>query len=319
MNLYHLNTFLAVARSQSFTRAARDLHLTQPTVSSGVNELERSLGVKLFNRSGRSVSLTMEGRMLVSYAEQIDDLATEAQDRIHHGEVEPGESFRFGAIDAAVIYLLPEVLETYHAAFPGVDISVQVDASRFLVDDLMIGRSEFGVLTLPLSHPRIDTLPLHEEALTLVVGSGHRLSDRKRVRLEEVARETLILFHEGSVSRKPVDEHLAEAGLAPGRVMEMSSPEAMRKLVESGVGVSFLPWMTVEESVAAGTLTEIGVVGVNMSRQIGLAWRRGRYFSPAIQAFLDLAAERFGQSATWAKKQKGEDQDLRATQSQSQG
>ena len=83
MNLYHLSTFLAVARSQSFTQAANELHLTQPTVSSGVSELERSLGVKLFNRIGRSISLTMEGRLLESYAEQIADLTTEAEDRIH--------------------------------------------------------------------------------------------------------------------------------------------------------------------------------------------------------------------------------------------
>jgi DNA-binding transcriptional LysR family regulator len=246
----------------------------------------------------------MEGRMLVSYAEQIHDLTTEAQDRMHRREVEPGESFRFGAIDAAVIYLLPPVLEAYHDSYPQVDISVQVDASRFLVDDLMAGRSEFAVLTLPPDHPKIDTLPLHNDALTLVVGSGHPLATRKRVKLDEVARETLILFHEGSVSRKPVDEHLAEAGLAPGRVMEMSSPEAMRKLVESGVGVSFLPWMTVDESVKAGTLTELSVVGVRMSRQIGLAWRKGRYFSLAIQAFLDLMADAFGQTDAWVLKQK---------------
>lgn len=302
MNLHHLNTFLAVARSLSFTRAAEDLHLTQPTVSSGVGELEKSLGVRLFNRSGRSIALTMEGRMLLSYAEQIADLATEAQDRIHHREVEPGESFRFGAIDAAVIYLLPEVLETYHARFPQVEISVQVDASRFLVDEILQGRSEFGVISLPYAHPKIDTLPMVEDPLALVVSSNHPLAKRRRVRLEEVARETLIMFREGSVSRRPVDEHLAEAGLSPGRIMTMSSPEAMRKLVEAGVGVSFLPSMTVRDAVEAGTLRQLDVSGVRVSRRIGLAWRRGRYFSPAIRALLDLITAEYEVDSAWRKK-----------------
>ena len=319
MNLHHLNTFLRVARLQSFTRAANELHLTQPTVSSGVSELERSLGVKLFNRSGRSISLTMEGRLLLSYAEQIHDLRTEAQDRIHRLEVEPGESFRFGAIDAAVIYLIPGILELYHARFPNMDISIQVDASRFLADDLLRGRSEFALMTLPFSHPKIETLTLHEDRLSLVVGSGHPLGSRRRIRLQEVVQETLILFHEGSVSRKPVDEHLAEAGLSPGRVMEMSSPEAMRKLVEAGVGVAFLPSITVSESIEAGTLQELDVVGVSMQRQIGLAWRKGRYFSPAIKAFLDLLIDRFGFVKEWREKISGEDQAFRATKSQSQG
>ena len=82
--------------------------------------------------------------------------------------------------------------------------------------------------------------------------------------------------------------------------MEMSSPEAMRKLVEAGVGVSFLPSMTVRESVEAGKLKELSVVGVRMKRRIGLAWRKGRYFSPAIQAFLDLVAGQFGCADAWA-------------------
>lgn len=306
MNLHHLNTFLAVARSLSFTRAAEELHLTQPTVSSGVGELERSLGVRLFNRSGRSIALTMEGRLLLSYAEQINDLTTEAQDRIHHRDVEPGESFRFGAIDAAVIYLLPDILEDYHRRFPQVDISVQVDASRFLVEDIVRGRSEFGLITLPFENSKIDTLTLQVDRLSLVVGSSHELAHRKRVKLEEVAGETLILFHEGSMSRKPVDEHLAEAGLTPGRVMEMSSPEAMRKLVEAGVGVSFLPSMTVSDAIEDGTLIELEVVGVRLTRTIGLAWRRGRYFSPAIQAFLDLVVDQFGLGAAWLEKSKQE-------------
>ncbi|HAA74129.1 TPA: hypothetical protein DCE37_03285 [Candidatus Latescibacteria bacterium] len=307
MNLYHLNTFLSVARFLSFTRAAQELNLTQPTVSSGVRDLERSLGVKLFNRSGRSIDLTMEGRLLLTYAEQIHDLTTEAEDRIHHREIEPGESFRFGAIDAAVIYVLPDVLEAYHSRFPSVDISVQVDASRFLVDEILRGRSEFGVLTLPYVHPKIDTMPLLEDSLTLVVGSGHPLASRKGVRLEQVVTETLILFHEGSVSRKPVDEHLAEAGLSPGRVMEMSSPEAMRKLVEAGVGVSFLPNMTVQDALTEGTLVALNVVGVSMQRRIGLAWRRGRYFSPAIQAFLDLIVGNFGLMEVWQTRLRGTD------------
>ena len=155
-------------------------------------------------------------------------------------------------------------------------------------------------MTLPVENAKCDTLPLHDDASVLVVGSGHRLANRKRVRLREVATETLILFHEESVSRMPVDEHLAEAGLSPGRIMELSSPEAMRKLVEAGVGVSFLPRLTVSESLEAGTLKEMSVVGVELKRQIGLVWRRGRYFSPAIQSFLDLLVRQFGKEADWA-------------------
>ena len=100
MNLHQLRTFLAVAHTGSFTAAAQEVHLTQPTVSTGVADLERSMGVRLFNRSGRKTSLTLEGRQLLSYAERIQDLVTEARDRVGQGHLEGGEGFRFGAIDA---------------------------------------------------------------------------------------------------------------------------------------------------------------------------------------------------------------------------
>ena len=91
MNLYHIQYFLAVARRESFSKAAREMHVTQPTVSNGVRELERTLGVKLFNRGSRHVSLTMEGSALLGYAERIQDLNEEAEKRVTQGDIMPVE------------------------------------------------------------------------------------------------------------------------------------------------------------------------------------------------------------------------------------
>ena len=301
MNLQHLNYFLAVARTSSFSRAAEEMHVTQPTVSSGVGDLERALGVKLFNRGGRQVSLTMEGRTLVTYGMQIQDLVESTEDRLKRRDVLPGEGFQFGAIDAAVSYLLPELLKDYIRAYPSVEISVQVAPSRYLVEDLLLNRSEFGVISLPLSHPKIETVSIFGDSMPLVAGAGHAFVGRASVSLEEVALEPLILFHADSVSRKIVDERFAEAGVSPSVVMEMRSPEAMRKLVEVGVGISFLPSLTVQESLDSSVLQEISVQGVSFSREIGVAWRSGRYFGPAIRHLLDAIFVRFGRVEEWQK------------------
>jgi DNA-binding transcriptional LysR family regulator len=212
-----------------------------------------------------------------------------------------GETFQFGSIDAGAIYLLPDILRDYLAANPEVQLSVQVAPSRYLAEDLLMNRSEFAVLTLPFDHPRLDTLALCNDRLILCVGASHPFSGKRSVALEQVVGEPLILFHSDSVSRRLVDERFAEAGLTPRVVMAMRSPEAMRKLVEAGVGISFLPFITVQDALKSGELREVRVKGVTMSREIGLAWKRGRYFGPALLSLLEAIAGKFGKGNAFRK------------------
>ena len=303
MNLYHLQYFLAVARRESFSKAAREMHVTQPTVSNGVRELERTLGVKLFNRGSRHVSLTMEGRALVGYAERIQDLTEEAENRVTQGEIMPGEGFTFGATDAAVTYLLTDILKRYVQRFPTLELSVRVSPSQYLVEELLANRSEFALITLPYSHPRIETMTIYRDSMPLVVGSDHPFAHQTTVTLREIAKQPLILFHEDSVSRRIVEDKFSAEGVASRVVMEMRSPEAMRKLVEAGVGISFLPSLTIQESITAGTLQKVTVEGVSFRRDIGVAWRRGRYFSPALIKLLEDIFESYGEGEAWAARQ----------------
>jgi DNA-binding transcriptional LysR family regulator len=301
MNLQHLRYLLSVSRLGSFTSAAAAMHVTQPTISSGIAELESELGVKLFNRNGRQVELTIEGRTLVNYATRIQDLVEEAGDRLTSHKAVPGESFQIGSIDAAVIYLLPDILRKYLADHPDLEMSVQVGPSRYLADDLLMNRSEFAVITLPFEHPRLETLSLYRDRLLLVVGASHSFAKKRSVTLDQVVREPLILFHSDSISRRLVDEKFAEAGVSPRVVMAMRSPEAMRMLVNAGVGISFLPYLTVKDALRSGELKEVGVKGVSLSREIGIAWKKGRYLGPAIEGLLLRIVGSFAKTAAFKK------------------
>ncbi len=302
MNLQHLRYFLAVVRTGSFTQAARQMNVTQPTISSAVLELEKSMGVQLFNRDNRHVALTTEGRLLLSYAVQVEDLLEEASERLQRSDLEPGGGFQFGAVDAAVIYLLPEILKEYMRRYPGVVLKTQVAPSRYLIDDLLMQRSEFALVHLPYTHPKIDAVSIYRDDMPLVVGPAHRFARCGAVALAEVVEEPLILFHADSISRKVIDEQLAEAGLVPGAVMELHSPEAMRKLVETGVGISFLPRLTIRASLASGALKTVDVRGVAFEREIGVAWRRGRYFGQAVRLLLDAVFASYGGRDEWLVK-----------------
>ncbi|MEE3233194.1 MAG: LysR family transcriptional regulator [Candidatus Latescibacterota bacterium] len=286
MNLHHLRYFLAVARSGGFTSAAQNLSVTQPTVSNGISELEKSLKIQLFNRHSRHVELTLEGKVMMNYALQIEDTLDELEERLRHHDL-GGEGFNFGAIDAAVIYMLPDLLKGFMDDNPRMQLRAQVGPSRQLVDDLILNKSEFALISLPFSHEKIETLSLFHDSMPLIVGRNHIFAKRGRVEMADVIAEPLLLFNTGSVSRQIVDEKLSELGLIPLKVMEMGSPEAMRKLVEVGFAVSFLPLMTVNESVDSGDLCVVEVDGVIFRREIGLAWRRGRYFGSLIRQLID--------------------------------
>src|SRR5688572_928246 len=186
MNLQHLRYLLAVSQTGSFTRAAAQMYVTQPTISSGIAELESEFGVQLFNRSGRQAELTIEGRALVNYASQIQDLVEEAGDRLRKRHIIEAGAFQFGAIDAAVIYLLPEILRNYLSDHPEVQLSVQVAPSRYLADDLLMNRSEFALITMPFDHPRLATLSLYRDRLPLVTGAAHAFARKRNITLEHV-------------------------------------------------------------------------------------------------------------------------------------
>ena len=301
MNFQHLKYFLSITRRGGFTQAARELNVTQPTVSSGISELERILGIKLFNRDSRHVDLTPQGRTLMSYALQIEDLLEEAGQRLSDDVLPDG--FRFGAIDAAVIYLLPEILKTYLDSYPELNLSIQVEPSHYLVEELLTNRSEFALISLPLDNPKIRTISLCSDDMPLVVGAGHRLAGRSTITPAEAALETLILFHPDSVSRHIVDERFAEAGVAPRIVMEMRSPEAMRKLVEAGAGASFLPRMTVRDALEVGSLCTVPVEGMSFEREIGLAWSRGRYFGPTISRLIERILSAYDSLDAWSGRE----------------
>ena len=297
MNIQHLRYLIAVANTGGFTSASRELHVTQPTVSGGITELEKQLNAKLFNRDSRHVVLTAEGRVLLEYAVEIVDLLEEASGRLASGEVLPGERIRFGATDAAVIYLLPDLLKSFSQRYPGVELTTQVASSIPLVEEVLSNRSEFAVVSLPQSHPQIEVVSLTIDPMVLVVNPEHRFAGRASVSAAEVVEEKLIMFHSESVSRQIVQEGFAQQRLSVGASMEMGSPDAIRKLVEAGAGISYLPRMTVMDSVDAGSLAEVRVRNLDLTREIGLIWRQGRYFSPAVRRLLEAILEKFDRSA----------------------
>jgi DNA-binding transcriptional LysR family regulator len=295
MELRAMRYFVAVADAGSFRGAAARSGVSQPAVSQAVAALEAELGARLFDRAGRAVALTPAGAALVDAARRVihDFDALPAVLEARSGEVRG--RLEVGTTDAASIYVLPKVYRAFGRRYPLVETSVRVEGTESLLRQLEAGEIEVAIVTVEAGALKavvpagFSVEPLFREALQFIISGRHPLAGRRRVALAELATTPLITFKAASITRQAIDARFLEDGLAPKVAMEMSSPEAIKKLVEVGLGASVLPARSVAAEVRAGTLAVLPIPGPKLERVLGVVRDARRTPSSAASAFLRLA------------------------------
>jgi DNA-binding transcriptional LysR family regulator len=280
-----LYQFVAVARSEHMTRAADEIEVPQSTVSRGIARLEEDLGVALFVRAGRTVRLTREGRILLRYAERALAELVAAEREIRgdadelHGRI--GLAF-LSTLGAAVI---PRLLRNFRATHPGVRFDLVQGAHALLLDRLRAGDVDVA-LTSPLpDEPGLESEPLAEEELLLVVPEGHRFTEQTDgVPLADAAREPFVAIAPGFGLRGTVDAWCRQAGFVPRLAFEGGDVETLRGLVGAGLGVSLLP----PAAHPADGVVELHVTVPRTTRTIGMVWMRSRPLTPPVRALLEF-------------------------------
>jgi len=297
VELRDLEVYVAVVRSRSFTRAAGELFVTQPAVSLAVRRLEQELGEELLDRRRGEVRPTEAGALLLEHATAILGHRDAVRWEIgKHRELGSGE-LRLGTTDAVSAYLLPEAYRAFRTAHPGVRFRVVVDSSTPLARGVRAGELDLAILTLPATEPGVATEEVLVEELALVAGAGHALAGpapvrrERRVSASRLSGAGLIAYPRRSVTRATIDRALEGAGATPRVEMEMGSPEAMRRLVEVGLGVSVLPAALVAEAVTGGRLVRLRLPRFRPTRRLGFAIAEGRPLAPAAEAFRALVLE----------------------------
>lgn len=281
-----------MARLGGMRAAAAALHITQPAVSVRVRELEEALGVQLFERVGRRVEPTETGRLLLQegpgWLASLDELVR----RLQHSAGLERRTLRLATIDAASIYVLPEVYLEFRRSHPRVQLTVQVVDSRHVLAAVAGREADLGVVVLPVSHPDVDATPMFEEKLVCVAAPDHPLVRRTPVSLSALAGEPLVLFGRGSTTRSLLDAVFEAHGVAPNVVMETASPEAMKRLAEVGVGASILPEPLVRGDLAAGRLGRVHLRNAGFVRRLATVVHRGRDLPPPAREFMNAVLRR---------------------------
>src|SRR5882724_8914168 len=233
MNHAQLRAFHAVASEGSFTRAAEVLHVTQPTLSGQVKELEARYGVKLFDRRGRRVYPTELGRSLLDLTRRLFSLEAEAEQILGAAKVLKRGHLRLAA-DAP--FHVIGALSAFAKRYPGIRLSLTIGNSEQILEDLVEHRADVAVLANIPEDPRVYAFPFREDRLIAFVERDHGWAGREAVTLKELAGRRLVLREIGSTTRRLFENAMATRGLALGEVLEVNSREAVRETVAAGLG-----------------------------------------------------------------------------------
>ncbi|WP_435007297.1 transcriptional regulator CynR [Tundrisphaera lichenicola] len=282
MELRHLRYFLAVADALHFTRAAEVLHVSQPTLSLQIMELERMLGAPLFDRTGRTVRLTEAGHVFRRHAigalREVETGTSAVSDLIglRRGNLKIGVTHSFSTA------LIPKAVARFRLDHPGVGLAIEKTSGRAIEQALVAGTLNLGIAYAPPESAEIVAETLFEEEVVLIVASGHPLADRSRVGLSELAGHPLALISREFSTRRLIDDRLREAGVEPVVAVEMNDIDSLLEVVRLGNGATVLSRRAVNDGRG---LAQVPIQGPRMARTAALLWHREAYRTSAAIAF----------------------------------
>jgi DNA-binding transcriptional LysR family regulator len=296
VDLASLQVFQAVAREQSFSRAAEKLYRTQPAVSIAMKKLEDWVGQPLFVRGSGARVLTDAGVLLLEYAEKMLNLRVEIRKGLKELQgLERGE-VSVGVNESSIHGLLP-ALDRYRRQYPGVQIRVHRVFSRDVPREVVNHQLDLGVISYLPEERELTAAEFYRDALTLVVWPSHRLAKRRDVEISDLGEETFVAHIVESPYRQRVIQMFARHKEPLRMEIELPTIESIKRFVEMKNGVAIVPRMCVEGEIARGDLRELRLRGMRILRRLYLIYRQDRPLSAAAQGLVNILKPKVAQAA----------------------
>ncbi len=288
MDFNSLKAFLAVAEEGSFSQAAKVLHLTQPAISKRISALEESLGLKLFDRIGRSVGLSPAGKTLLPKAKNIIQNVDDAKCIIKNLTNDIVGTLKIGASHHIGLYYLPKVLKHFHERYPEVILDLRFMGSEKIHAALQAGHLEIGIATLP---PVIDfplrTLCQWNDELAICVCKDHPLTQVPHLDLSALSQYEAILPDNKTFTYSVIENIFHQKGLELKQGIATNYLETIKMIVGTGLGWSALPSTMIDSRI-----TQLNIEGVHLSRQLGIMVHKNRTLSNAAEIFMKTLSNR---------------------------
>ena len=291
MNLRDLQYLVALADTGHFGEAAERCHVSQPTLSAQIKKLEEYLGVQLFERQPRKVSVTDVGRRIVDRARLVVRQAEDIREVARASRDPLTGKLRVGLIPTIAPYLLPRVAPRLKTRLPDLQLMLYEYQTGPLLEKLRAGELDLAILALPADTAGLETRSLFAESFVVAMPRGHRLAARKRLKPADLAGETLLLLEDGHCLRDQALDVCGNVPLAEEQDFRATSLETLRQMVAAGLGITLLPRLAAEGPIAGARGLEIRPFAPpSPSRMVGAAWRRSSTREAAIEAVCKVFA-----------------------------
>jgi DNA-binding transcriptional LysR family regulator len=309
MENFKLKVFRVVADTLSFRRAADELHLTQPAITSQIKSLEKSLGIALFDRISRDIKLTPAGTTLLQYVRQIEAVTNEAVAALAPFGGQEGVEISIGASHTIAVYLLPQLLLPLVEEWPKLLIHIMGGSTNEILHALTMHQIEIGLIEAPAFRPDLKIEVFGQDELTLIVRPDHRWAEKPVLRAAELVQEPILLREVGSGMRKFVEGYLERNGVLRQQLrtsIDMNSSEGILAAVEAGLGVGFVPYAALKKALQTESVKTVPLANGPIRREFSTVLLNGpEPKGPVGQLLQLLRAHNPGVSQRAGKSQEG--------------
>ena len=294
LTLRQLQCFRAVAQNLSFTRAADQLHLTQPAVSMQVRQLEQQTGIALTEQIGKRIYLTDAGQEVFRYASSILQQVDEMDDVLNKMKGLSGGRLRIAAISSAN-YFAPRLLGVFHQRFPDVRVSMDIKRQEHVIKQVADNAVDMAIMGQPPDDMKLTAIPFMDNPLVIIAPPNHRLAKTKSISLKQMERETFLVREPGSGTRGAMMRFFKANKIKLTTGMEMGSLEGIKQGVQAELGLGVVPRGAIEIELQLGKLAVLNVKGMPIQRHWHVVLHEGKRLSAAADAFKALLVEEAGE------------------------
>lgn len=291
MNIHQVNIFNIAAKTLSITKTAKKMHLSQPSVSIQIKDLEDSLNVKLFERINRKITLTDAGKVFYSYSEKLLNLIEEinaVMNQFSSGDV---GKLILGTSNTVGIYVLPKYLGEFKDMYPKTEMSMTILNRQEALEQCISGELDFAFLQDPPKHSDLQAEFFMKDELVIVCSPKHRWASKGHLTLKMITsepNEPIILREEGSGTRGLIEYVIKRFGIQKNVTMEMSSSEGIKRAVEANLGVAVLSRNVIKTEVKNGSLVALPIKDLNTKRDFYIVHNKKRKFMPLMEKFYEF-------------------------------